>query len=80
MTPITEEASTRPLPQPEDDTYTNIVCDTPCPLDAEIGVEVEMSDKERTVELDKGQAGSDPGNTLESRPPPNEDQAGSNPG
>ncbi|GKD10055.1 hypothetical protein Tco_1189740 [Tanacetum coccineum] len=36
--------------------------------------------EERTIELDEGQAGSDPGNTLESRPPPDEDQAGSNPG
>nr|GEW87923.1 integrase, catalytic region, zinc finger, CCHC-type, peptidase aspartic, catalytic [Tanacetum cinerariifolium] len=34
--------------------------------------------KERTVKHDKGQSGSDPGNTLESRPPPDEDQAGSN--
>ncbi|GJR54527.1 copia protein [Tanacetum coccineum] len=80
MTPITEEASTRPLPQPEDDTSANIVHDTPSPLDAEIGTGAEMSDKERTDELDEGQAGSDPGNTLESRPPPDEDQAGLNPG
>ncbi|GJY74839.1 hypothetical protein Tco_0479270 [Tanacetum coccineum] len=36
--------------------------------------------EERIVELDKGQAGSDPGNTLESRPLPDEDQTGSNPG
>ncbi|GKB43463.1 hypothetical protein Tco_0888405 [Tanacetum coccineum] len=36
--------------------------------------------EERTVEIDEGQAGSDPYNTLESRPPPVEDQAGSNPG
>ncbi|GKF72138.1 hypothetical protein Tco_0208252, partial [Tanacetum coccineum] len=40
--------------------------------------------EERTVELDEGQAGSDPGKTSESRPPPErvlmeEDQAGSNP-
>nr|GEW70012.1 hypothetical protein [Tanacetum cinerariifolium] len=35
--------------------------------------------EERTVELDEGQAGSDSGNTLESRPPPDEDQAGLNP-
>nr|GEY84811.1 hypothetical protein [Tanacetum cinerariifolium] len=35
--------------------------------------------EERTFELDKGQAGSDPANTLESRPLPNEDQAGSSP-
>ncbi|GKA71806.1 hypothetical protein Tco_0778022 [Tanacetum coccineum] len=30
--------------------------------------------EERTVGLDEGQARSDPGNTLESRPPPDEDQ------
>ncbi|GJZ03713.1 hypothetical protein Tco_0536988 [Tanacetum coccineum] len=36
--------------------------------------------EERTVELDEGQARSDPGNTLEYRPSPDEDQAGSNPG
>nr|GFA64496.1 hypothetical protein [Tanacetum cinerariifolium] len=39
----------------------------------------------KTSELDTGQAGSDPGKTLESRPPPDDDkmakdQAGSNPG
>ncbi|GKB14685.1 hypothetical protein Tco_0848608, partial [Tanacetum coccineum] len=36
--------------------------------------------EERTVELDEGQVRSDPGNTLESRPSPDEDQAGSNHG
>ncbi|GJW92385.1 hypothetical protein Tco_0169938 [Tanacetum coccineum] len=41
--------------------------------------------EERTVELDEGQARSDPGKTPESRPPPErefieEDQAGPNPG
>ncbi|GJS19202.1 hypothetical protein Tco_0447834, partial [Tanacetum coccineum] len=35
--------------------------------------------EERTVKLDEGQAGSDPGKTPKSRPPPDEDQAGSNP-
>ncbi|GKG15783.1 hypothetical protein Tco_0358106, partial [Tanacetum coccineum] len=35
---------------------------------------------EITIELDEGQAGSDPGNTLKSQPPPDGDQAGSNPG
>ncbi|GKC41874.1 hypothetical protein Tco_1059596 [Tanacetum coccineum] len=102
--PVTEEASTGPLTQPEDDTSANIVRDTPSPTDAETGAEAEMSNsegdteilnvgeekgedvsntialEERTVELDEGHAGSDPGNTLESRPPPDEDQAGSNPG
>nr|GEY85359.1 hypothetical protein [Tanacetum cinerariifolium] len=42
-----------------------------------------MALEETTVELDKGQAGSDPGKTPDSRPPPKrvlieEDQAGSN--
>nr|GEV58493.1 hypothetical protein [Tanacetum cinerariifolium] len=36
--------------------------------------------EERIVELDEGQAGSDSGNTLDSRPPPDEDHARSNPG
>ncbi|GJZ77854.1 hypothetical protein Tco_0642526 [Tanacetum coccineum] len=36
--------------------------------------------KERTIELDKGQVGSDPCKTPESRPALDEDQAGSNPG
>ncbi|GKC45354.1 hypothetical protein Tco_1063076 [Tanacetum coccineum] len=39
-----------------------------------------MALKERIVELDEDQARSDHGNTLESRPPQDEDQAGSNPG
>ncbi|GJU37486.1 hypothetical protein Tco_1185840 [Tanacetum coccineum] len=33
----------------------------------------------RTVEFDEGQAGSEPGKTPESRPPPEEDQVGSDP-
>ncbi|GJW89052.1 hypothetical protein Tco_0164392, partial [Tanacetum coccineum] len=41
--------------------------------------------EERTIELDEGQAGSEPGKTPESRPPPErehmeEDQTGSDPG
>ncbi|GKD46841.1 hypothetical protein Tco_1271486, partial [Tanacetum coccineum] len=35
--------------------------------------------EERTVKLDEGKAGSDLNNTLESRPPPDEDHDGSNP-
>ncbi|GJU02821.1 hypothetical protein Tco_1113159 [Tanacetum coccineum] len=100
--PVTDEASTGPLAQPENDTSANIVRDTPSPPDVEISAEAEISDskgdteilnvgdekgedvsntvalEERSVKLDEGQAGSDPGNTLESRPPPDEDQAGSN--
>ncbi|GJW43879.1 hypothetical protein Tco_0072678 [Tanacetum coccineum] len=50
-------------------------------VDEERGENVSniMALEERTVKLDESQAGSDPGNTLESRPPPNEDQSGSNP-
>ncbi|GJR96973.1 hypothetical protein Tco_0269147 [Tanacetum coccineum] len=107
--PVTQYASTRPSAQPQDDTSTNVVCDTPSPADVETGADTEKSNskgdtkilnieeergenisnimafEERTVELDEGQAGSDPGKTPESRPPPKrilmeEDQAGSNPG
>nr|GEW09122.1 hypothetical protein [Tanacetum cinerariifolium] len=39
-----------------------------------------MALKERIVELEEGRAGSDTHNTLESRPPSDEDHAGSNPG
>ncbi|GJZ00807.1 hypothetical protein Tco_0518236 [Tanacetum coccineum] len=75
---VTEEASTRSSTQPKDDTFANIVYDTPSPPDAEKGVEAKMSDSEGDTEILN--AGSDPVNTLESRPPPDEDQAGSNPG
>ncbi|GKC47793.1 hypothetical protein Tco_1065515 [Tanacetum coccineum] len=107
--PVTEEASTGPSAQPEDDTSANIVRDTPSPTDAEtseatdksnsegdteilnIGEEQgeDVADKaileEKTAKIDKGQAGSDPGKTPESRPQPKrvlmeEDQAGPNPG
>nr|GEU94062.1 uncharacterized mitochondrial protein AtMg00810-like [Tanacetum cinerariifolium] len=47
-------------------------------------VENQVNLEEKTAELDQGQAGSDPGKTLESRPPPehefiDEDQAGPKP-
>ncbi|GKA70517.1 hypothetical protein Tco_0776656 [Tanacetum coccineum] len=81
-TSVTEEASTRPSAQHEDDTSANVIHDTPSPADAKIGADKEksyMTLEERTVELDESQVGSDPGNTLESRPPPDKDQAGSDP-
>ncbi|GKD31859.1 hypothetical protein Tco_1242637, partial [Tanacetum coccineum] len=53
----------------------------------ELGEDVEKQEniKEKTMELDQDQAGSDPGETLESRPQPEqvhmkEDQAGPDPG
>ncbi|GKD81573.1 hypothetical protein Tco_1348412, partial [Tanacetum coccineum] len=75
--PVTQDAPTGPSAQPQDDTSKNVVRDTPSPADAETGADTEKSNSE--VELDEGQAGSDPGNTLESPPSPDEDQAGSNP-
>nr|GEU74429.1 hypothetical protein [Tanacetum cinerariifolium] len=68
-TPATEEASTEPSTQPQDDTSTNIVCETPSNADAET-----VTDTNKTAELDEGQAGSNPGQTLESRPPPDDDK------
>nr|GEV92133.1 histone deacetylase 14 [Tanacetum cinerariifolium] len=78
-TPATEEASTGPSAQPEDDTSANTVHDTLSPTDRNMYLE------EKTAEINEGQAGSDPGKTPESRPPPErvlmeEDQAGPNPG
>nr|GEV90412.1 hypothetical protein [Tanacetum cinerariifolium] len=78
-TPATEEAFTRPSAQPQDDTSTNIVRETPFPVDAETGADTDKIDV-----LDEGHARSDPGKTPESRPSPDdnkmdEDQAGSDP-
>ncbi|GJU33894.1 hypothetical protein Tco_1182248 [Tanacetum coccineum] len=107
-TPITQDSSTGPSSQPQDDTSANVVRDTLSPADAETSADTEKSNsvgdteisnvaeeqgedvsnmmalEERTVELDKGQAGLDPGKIPESRPPPEcvlieEDRAGSNP-
>ncbi|GJT10111.1 retrovirus-related pol polyprotein from transposon TNT 1-94 [Tanacetum coccineum] len=86
-TPATEEASTRPSTQPQDDTSTNIVRDSLSHADAETGDDVteEVNLEDRTAKSDEGQAGSDPGKTPESRPPPDdnkivEDQARPDPG
>ncbi|GJR29082.1 hypothetical protein Tco_1105314 [Tanacetum coccineum] len=77
-TSTTEEALTRPSAQPLDDTFTNIIRGSPSPADAETSKQENV--KEKTVELDQDQVGSDPGETLESRPQPEqvhmeEDQA-----
>ncbi|GJZ01996.1 hypothetical protein Tco_0519957 [Tanacetum coccineum] len=82
QTSATEEVSTGPSAQPQDDTSANIVRDSPSPADAETRAE---SDKTNSGELDQDQAGSDPGESLESRPQPeqvhmDEDQAGPDPG
>ncbi|GKA79988.1 hypothetical protein Tco_0786584 [Tanacetum coccineum] len=112
QTSVTQNESTRPSTQPQDDTSTNVVHDTSSLVDftndAETVTDMEQSNnetntkilniveerggevsntvalEERTVELDEGHAGSDPGKTPESRPPLKrklieEDQAGSDP-
>ncbi|GKC19192.1 hypothetical protein Tco_1021342, partial [Tanacetum coccineum] len=108
-TPATEEASTGPSAQPQDDASANIVRESPSPADAETGADTDKTNnrgdteilqigeeqgddvanlvnlEEKTAEIDEGQAGSDPGKTPESRPPPDddkmdEDQAGPDPG
>nr|GEX62064.1 hypothetical protein [Tanacetum cinerariifolium] len=55
-------------PLPVDDTSATIVRETPSPTDAKIG---DDTDKERTVELDEGQAGSDPGKSYVALAGPN---------
>nr|GEV27842.1 hypothetical protein [Tanacetum cinerariifolium] len=87
QTLVTEEASTRPSAQAQDDTSVNIVRNSPSPADAEIeiGAASEKTNSGKKMdELDQGHAGSDPGRTPESRPPSeqvvmDEDQAGSDP-
>ncbi|GJX60587.1 hypothetical protein Tco_0291977 [Tanacetum coccineum] len=86
-TPATEEASTGPSTQPQDNTSANIVRDSPSLADAKTGADTEKTDsrEEKTAEIDEGQDGSDPGKTPESRPPPDddkmdEDHAGPDPG
>ncbi|GJV00065.1 retrovirus-related pol polyprotein from transposon TNT 1-94 [Tanacetum coccineum] len=104
-TSATEEASTGPSSQPQDDTSASIVRDSPSSADAETRAESDKTNsrgdteilqiaeelgedvtnqvnlEEKTAELDQDQAGSDPGESLESRPQPeqvhmDEDQGG----
>ncbi|GKB49833.1 hypothetical protein Tco_0900586, partial [Tanacetum coccineum] len=89
-TPATKEASTGPSAQPEDDTSANIVRDSPSPADAETGADTDKTNSGGDTEIlqigeEQGQAGSDPGKTSESQPPPErvlmkEDQTGPDPG
>ncbi|GJZ65366.1 hypothetical protein Tco_0622062 [Tanacetum coccineum] len=103
------EASTGPSAQPQDDTSTNIVRDSPSPTNAKTRAESDKTNsggdteilqiakqlgedvtnqvnlKEKTAELDQDQAGSDPGESLESQAQPeqvhmDEDQAEPDPG
>ncbi|GJX28493.1 hypothetical protein Tco_0236572 [Tanacetum coccineum] len=66
----TEEASTGPSAQPQDDTSANIVRDSPSPVDAETGADTDKtnSGEEKTVEIDEG---PDPGESRVALAGPN---------
>nr|GEU90506.1 retrovirus-related Pol polyprotein from transposon TNT 1-94 [Tanacetum cinerariifolium] len=82
-TPATKEASIGPSSQPQDDTFANIVHETPSHADAETGTDTEKVISEGDTEI-LNIGWIRPGKTPESQTPPNdkmdEDQAGSYPG
>nr|GEW97794.1 E-beta-farnesene synthase [Tanacetum cinerariifolium] len=49
--PMTEEASTRPFAQPDDDTSANIVCKTSSPTDAETGAATNKTNSKGDTEI-----------------------------
>ncbi|GKG16231.1 hypothetical protein Tco_0358554 [Tanacetum coccineum] len=50
-TPDTEEATTGPSAQPQDNTSANIVCDSPSPVDAETGAESDKTSSGGDTEI-----------------------------
>ncbi|GJV32262.1 hypothetical protein Tco_1392662, partial [Tanacetum coccineum] len=77
----TKEASTGPSAQPQDDMSANIIRDSQSTIDVETGARSDKTSSGSDTKI----AGSDPGETLESRPQPEqvhmeEDQAGPDPG
>nr|GEX06732.1 ribonuclease H-like domain, reverse transcriptase, RNA-dependent DNA polymerase [Tanacetum cinerariifolium] len=50
-TPITQDASTGPSTQPQDDTSMNLVHDTPSPADAETSADTKKSNSEADTEI-----------------------------
>ncbi|GJR20115.1 hypothetical protein Tco_0968642 [Tanacetum coccineum] len=78
--PVIEEASTRPLTQPEDDTSANVVRNTPSLVDAETGADTDRTNSEEKLNWMKTRLDQ----TLVIRSsldlPQDEDHAGSNPG
>ncbi|GJW39727.1 hypothetical protein Tco_0065572 [Tanacetum coccineum] len=80
-TSATKEASTGPSAQPQDDMSANIIRDSQSAIDVETGARSDKTSSGSDTKI----AGSDPGETLESRPQPEqvhmeEDQAGPDPG
>ncbi|GJY14339.1 retrovirus-related pol polyprotein from transposon TNT 1-94 [Tanacetum coccineum] len=51
QTPTTEEASTGPSTQPQDDTSVNIVRDSPSPTDAETGADTDKTNSKGDTEI-----------------------------
>ncbi|GKG41925.1 hypothetical protein Tco_0473676, partial [Tanacetum coccineum] len=49
--PVTQDASTGPFTQPQDDTSANVVCDTPSPTYFETGADTEKSNSEGDIEI-----------------------------
>ncbi|GJU28424.1 hypothetical protein Tco_1167045 [Tanacetum coccineum] len=83
--PVTEEASTGPSTQPEDDTSTNIVRDTLSPTDVETGVASDKKNSEGDTEIlnigeEQGEDVADKVNLEEKTAEIDEGQAGSDPG
>ncbi|GJT44318.1 hypothetical protein Tco_0953033 [Tanacetum coccineum] len=84
-TPATEEASTGPSAQPQDDTSTNIVRDTPSPADAETGVDTNKTNSGDDTEIlqfgdEQGDDVMEDVNLEDKTAEIGEDQAGSDPG
>nr|GEY70876.1 histone deacetylase 14 [Tanacetum cinerariifolium] len=81
---VTEEASTRPSAQPEDDISANIVCDTPYPTDAETGATTDKTNSEGDTKIlhigeEQGKDMADKVNLEEKTNKIDEVQAGSDP-
>ncbi|GJY51160.1 hypothetical protein Tco_0442007 [Tanacetum coccineum] len=81
---VTEEASTRPFAQPEDDASANIICDTLSPTDAKTGADTDKTNSEGDTEILNigGEQGEDVANKedLEGKTDEiDEGQAGSDP-
>nr|GFB80794.1 hypothetical protein [Tanacetum cinerariifolium] len=82
QTPATEEASTGPSTQPQDDASTNMVCDSPSPVDAETKVVTDKTNSGGDTEIlqigeEQGEDVADKVNLEEKAAKIDEGQAGS---
>ncbi|GKD99931.1 hypothetical protein Tco_1387915 [Tanacetum coccineum] len=66
QSPVTQNASTRPSAQPQDDTSVNVVQDTPSPVDAKTSADKEKSNSETDTEIPNvgEEQGDDVSNTI----------------